>query len=189
MMKSRESFFRLGSFGRSFMVVLFLLLLSGWLFSAESNVSDVGASIHEPRAIKPLQAKLDPVYMVDVTKHPRFEAEMTLNNGKTLRFASVKSMMNFFYHPEKYPGYGVGPQGKEIDKLYVRDYLDGQKVPAEKAWYVFGSRLVGPHGDDLIPLSSKTRAELFVQRYGGTRIMSYGEMRKKGFGLIKYLDM
>jgi nitrous oxide reductase accessory protein NosL len=71
----------------------------------------------------------------------------------------------------------------------VRDYLDGTKLPAEQAWYVFGSRLVGPHGDDLIPLASKTRADLFVRRYGGTKIMDYKELRSKGFGLIKYLDM
>jgi nitrous oxide reductase accessory protein NosL len=83
----------------------------------------------------------------------------------------------------------VGPKGEEIAGIYVHDYLDGTKVPAEKAWYVFGSRLAGPHGDDLIPLSSKTRAELFVKRYGGTKIMDYKELRSKGFGLIKYLDM
>ena len=189
MMKSREPFFRLGTFGRTFMVVLFLLLLTGWLFSAESNASGAGASTHEPQAITPLRSKLDPVYLLDVTRHPKFEAEIVLDNGKTLRFCCVKSMMNFFYHPEKYPGHGVGPHGKEIGKLYVRDYLDGMRLPAEKAWYVFGSRIISPHGDDLIPLSSRARAELFVKRYGGTRIMSYEEVRKKGFGLIKYLDM
>jgi nitrous oxide reductase accessory protein NosL len=131
----------------------------------------------------------DPVYLLEIDKSPKFEADIVLKNGKKLRFASVKSMMNFFYHPEKYPGYGVGPRGKEIDRMIVRDYLDGTPVDAEKAWYVFGSRVVGPHGDDLIPLSSKTRAELFVKRYGGSRIMDYKEMRSKSFGLIKYLDM
>jgi len=155
----------------------------------EGNITQPTPAATDHRAVKPLRAKLDPVYLVDIDKHPKFEAEIRLKNGKTIRFASVKSMMNFFYHPEKYPGYGVSPRGEEIDKLYVRDFLDGTKLPAAKAWYVFGSRLVGPHGDDLIPLSSKTRAELFVQRYGGTRILSYDELRQKGFGLIKYLDM
>ena len=145
--------------------------------------------VSEPPVAKAWQGKRDPVYLLEIDKHPKFAAEMKLKNGKTLRFASVKSMMNFYYHPEKYPGYGVGPEGKEIDRLIVQDYLDGTKVPAEKAWYVFGSRLVGPHGDDLIPLASKTRADLFVRRYGGTKIMDYKELRSKGFGLIKYLDM
>ncbi len=175
---------------RLLVLVTTLFVLSGSAVTAgEGNTTRPTLAEMNPRAVKALRNKLDPVYLIDVEKHPRFEAEMTLKNGKTLRFCCVKSMMNFFYRPEKYPGYGVSPKGEEIDKLYVRDFLDGTKLPAEKAWYVFGSRLVGPHGDDLIPLSSKTRAELFVQRYGGTRIMNYDELRQKGFGLIKYLDM
>ncbi|WP_457606043.1 nitrous oxide reductase accessory protein NosL [Nitratifractor sp.] len=152
--------------------------------AAETNVSNAPLPV-----AKAFQSKLDPVYLIDIDKHPKFEAAIELKNGKRIRFASVKSMMNFYYHPEKYPGYGVSPDGHQIDKLYVRDYLDGKELPAKQAWYVFGSRLVGPHGDDLIPLASKTRAELFVKRFGGTRILSYDELRKKGYGLIKYLDM
>ena len=175
---------------RSLVLVATLLVLSGFAVTAgEGNATQKSLLATDHQAVKPLRSKLDPVYLIDVEKHPKFEAEMKLKSGKTLRFCCVKALMNFFYHPEKYPGYGVGPKGEEIDRLYVRDYLDGTKLPADRAWYVFGSRLVGPHGDDLIPLSSKTRAELFVQRYGGTRIMSYDEVRQKGFGLIKYLDM
>jgi len=171
------------------MALLMAFLFAGGLWAAEGNATQaVKGNGHEAVA-KPWKTKLDPVYLIDVDKYPKFEAEIELKNGKTIRFASVKSMMNFFYHPEKYPGYGVGAKGWEIKKLFVRDYLDGRRVPAEQAWYVFGSRLTGPHGDDLIPLSSKTRAELFVKRYGGTRIMDYKELRSKGFGLIKYLDM
>ena len=70
--------------------------------------------------------------------------------------------------------------------MFVKDYLDGTVVDARKAWYVFGSRLVGPHGDDLIPLGSRQRAELFRQKYGGSRIMN---IEKFTYGLIKYLDM
>ena len=175
---------------RVWILITTLIFLTGSVgVAGEGNTTLQPSKAADHRAAKPLRGKLDPVYLINVEKYPKFEAEMTLKNGKTLRFCCVKSLMNFYYHPEKYPGYGVGPKGEEIDRLYVRDYLDGTKLPAEKAWYVFGSRLVGPHGDDLIPLSSKTRAELFVQRYGGTRIMNYEELRKKGFGLIKYLDM
>ena len=163
--------------------LLLVSMLIAFSLSAENN-----STIATDNKSK-WQINRDPVYMLDISKYPKFSAEMVLKNGKIIPFVSVKSMMNFFYHPEKYPGYGVSPDGRQIDKMYVKDYLDGAKIPAESAWYVFGSRLVGPHGDDLIPLSSKTRAELFVKRFGGTKIMSYNEMRKKGFGLIKYLDM
>jgi len=168
--------------------VSIVLLAALSLGAGDLNTSGNEAKAAEVPVAKEFRSSRDPVYLLEIDKHPKFAAEMELKNGKKIRFASVKSMMNFFYHPEKYPGYGVGPRGKEIGELYVRDYLSGELVPAEKAWYVFGSRLVGPHGDDLIPLGSKTRA-VFVQRYGGTKVMDYKELRSKGFGLIKYLDM
>ena len=130
----------------------------------------------------------DPVYLVDLKKYPKFSAKMLLKNGKTIEFASVKSMLNFYYHPEKYPGFGVRDR-RQIGEMFVKDYLDGTEIPLRQAWYVFGSRIVGPHGDDLIPLSSKARAELFTKRYGGTKIMSFKELGEKGYGLIRYLDM
>ena len=127
----------------------------------------------------------DPVYILDIDKYPKFSTEMILKNGSPIRFCSVKAMMNFYFHPEKYPEYGVENRS-EIDKMYVKDYLDGTKVDARKAWYVFGSRIIGPHGDDLIPFKSRTNAELFVKKYGGTRIMNADAIT---YGLIHYLDM
>jgi len=162
---------------------IFLLVIVA-IFSLNAQ-SDENSSRVDSR----FKTQLDPVYLLDVNRYPKFGAEIVLKNGKTIPFVSVKAMMNFYYHPEKYPGYGVSRDGHQIDKLVVKDYLDGTKIDAEKAYFVFGSRLSGPHGDDLIPLSSRAKAELFKQRFGGTRIMSYQEMRAKGFGLIKYLDM
>ncbi|WP_456403262.1 nitrous oxide reductase accessory protein NosL [Hydrogenimonas sp.] len=129
--------------------------------------------------------KRDPVYQLNVDDYPKFQTEMVLKNGRTIRFASVKAMLHFYFRPYRYPEYGV-KERSEIAKMYVRDYLDGKRIDATKAWYVFGSRIVGPHGDDLIPLSSKTRAELYVKRHGGTRIMPF---EKLTLGLVRYLDM
>jgi len=161
-------------FGRKRMkrIFLALLLVSSVVFAAESVWGD---KLNER----------DPVYQLKIDKYPNFETEMVLKNGKHIRFCCVKAMMNFYFHPEKYPEYGVKDRN-EIDKMFVKDYLDGTKVDAKKAWYIFGSRIVGPHGDDLIPLSSKARAELFVKRYGGSRIMTTDKFT---YGLIHYLDM
>ncbi|WOE70810.1 nitrous oxide reductase accessory protein NosL [Hydrogenimonas thermophila] len=132
--------------------------------------------------------KLDPAYKIEINKYPKFEARIVLKNGNEIRFCCVKSMFHFYYKPSDFPEYGIKDR-EEIDKIVVKDYLDGSYIDAKKAWYVFGSRLMGPHGDDLIPLSSKTKAELFMKRYGGTVIMDYKTVDQKGYGLIKYLDM
>jgi nitrous oxide reductase accessory protein NosL len=132
--------------------------------------------------------KLDPTYRMPVDKYPKFEAQIVLKNGKTIRFCCPKSMLHFYFKPYHYPEYGV-EDPSAIDRMLVTDYLDGKKIDAKKAWYVFGSRLVGPHGDDLIPLATKTRAELFVKRYGGSRIMDFETVESKGYGLVKFLDL
>ena len=163
------------------------LLLSGSAVAAKEGNSTIPAASAATSA-SGWSNRLDPVYMIPVDKLPKFTAEMVLKNGKKIRFASVKSMLNFYYHPEKYPLYKVRNR-KAIKAMVVQDYLSGERIPLQKAWYVFGSRLMGPHGDDLIPLSSRTRAELFVKRYGGTKIMSFQEVGEKGYGLVHYLDM
>ncbi len=163
------------------------LLLSGTAVMADEGNATI-PSVQTAPAASGWSNRLDPVYMIPVDKLPKFTAEMVLKNGKKIRFASVKSMLNFYYHPEKYPLYKVRSR-KAIKTMFVQDYLSGERIPLQKAWYVFGSRLMGPHGDDLIPLSSRTRAELFVKRYGGTKIMSFQEVGDKGYGLVHYLDM
>ena len=153
-------------------IVLTVLLVTGALYARETEKVVVDNSV-------------DPVYQLPIGKYPKFSAEMILKNGTPIDFVSVKAMMNFYFHPEKYPEYAVGDRS-EIDRMYVKDYLDGKRVRLKNAWFVFGSRIVGPHGDDLIPFSSKTRAEMFVKRYGGSRIMRAEDFT---FGLIHYLDM
>lgn len=156
-------------------VLIVLALLASVVMASESAWGD-----------KP--NKLDPTYQMEVDKSPKFEADIVLKNGRKIRFCCPKSMFHFYFKPYHYPEYGV-ENSDQIDKLIVRDYLDGSEIDGKKAWYVFGSRLSGPHGDDLIPLSSKTRAELFVQRYGGSRIMDFATVAQKGYGLVKFLDL
>ncbi len=155
---------------RAFFVVLMIIVS---LF-AQSNTTK-----------KVWQNKLDPVYMLPIDKYPKFSAEATLKNGKTIKFCCVKSLFNFYFHPEKYPTFGV-KNTKEIASIKVQDYLSGKIIDAKDAFYVFGSRLMGPHGDDLIPLSSKTHIDLFQQKYGGTKVIRFGRI---SYGLIHYLDM
>ncbi|WP_201352683.1 nitrous oxide reductase accessory protein NosL [Hydrogenimonas urashimensis] len=134
------------------------------------------------------EVAFDPVYGLPIGKYPKFEADVILKDGRTIRFCCVKAMLDFYYRPWLFPEFKVSRDRKEIERMIVRDYLDGTKTEAEKAWYVYGSRVAGPHGDDLIPLGSKVRAELFVKRYGGSRIMDFKTVKQKGFGLIDFLD-
>lgn len=136
-------------------------------------------------ATKKAKSIIDPVYQLPIDKYQKFSTQVVLKNGKKIDFVSVKSMMNFYFHTQKYPQFGAKSR-TDIDKMYVKSFLTGKKIDAKNAWYVFGSRLVGPHGDDLIPLASDMEVKLFKEKYGGTKVM---RIDRFSAGLIRYLDM
>ncbi len=132
----------------------------------------------------PKDAK-DPLFLWNVNKYGNFVCEMELKNGKKVYFSSVKSMMDFYYRPWFYEGYGA-KTAKDIKKMLVQDYITGSVIDAKKAYYVFGSRLIGPKGDDLVPLMDENSVKMFEMKYGGTKVLRFDQITK---GLIKYLDM
>jgi nitrous oxide reductase accessory protein NosL len=126
----------------------------------------------------------DPSYQMPLKQYPKWICEAKLKNGKTIQFVSVKSMMQAYQHQEYFIKHKVLPD--KIEALYVQDFISGNRVEAPKAVYVFGSKVVGPHGDDLIPFVSDQNAKLFMMKNGGTKILPFEKLTK---GLVRYLDM
>jgi len=136
-----------------------------------------------------LQANnLDPVYMIDISKYPKFNAKIVLKDNKEVMFCCPKSMFSFYFRPFEYIEYNIKEES-DFKKLLVKDYLSGDWIDAKKAYYVFGSRVNGPKGDDLIPLKSKDHINIFMLKYGGSKILMFPDIKKRGYGLIKYLDL
>ena len=130
------------------------------------------------------QNATDPVYQLPLNKYAKWLCEAELKNKQKVQFVSVKSMMQAYQHQEYFIRHGLLKTG--IKKIYVQDFLSGKRVDATKAVYVFGSRISGPHGDDLIPFASEENAKLFMMKHGGTKILPFEKLSK---GLIRYLDM
>ncbi len=151
-----------------FLWLMPLMVLS--LFSGEIKLQEHNAS--------------DLVYAMPLNKYPQWLCEATLEDGTKKQFISVKSMMQVYQNQDYFIKHSLLPA--KISKIYVQDYLSGKKVEAQKAFYIFGSHLVGPHGDDLIPFASERSAKLFELKYGGTKILPFARLSK---GLIRYLDM
>jgi hypothetical protein len=162
------------------------LMAVGLLTAAESNTTQSAASpftgkIQQLAVENPL---FDPAYNLPIDKKSKFLCEGVLENGKTAYFVSVKAMMLVYNHQDYFIKHKLLED--KIKTIYVHDYLTGKKIEAQKAVYVFGSRLIGPHGDDLIPLASEEKAKLFEMKYGGHKILPFERLDK---GLIRYLDM
>jgi len=151
-------------------IILALMVFASFTVAEEIKLLDNNAS--------------DPVYILPLKKYPKWLAEVKLESGKSVQFVSVKSMFTVYFHQPYFIKHKF--LDSKIKELYVQDYLTGKKVNAKDAKYIFGSRIVGPHGDDLIPFANDTNAKLFMLKNGGTKILPYNKISK---GLIKYLDM
>jgi nitrous oxide reductase accessory protein NosL len=163
--------------------ILLSTLLFATMMHGEGNKTtpQFKVKISKPTSAKPL---MDIAYNMPIDKKSKFVCDGLLKNGKTIHFISVKAMMLVYNHQAYFKKHKQ--LSDDIDKIFVHDYLNGKKTEAQKAVYVFGSRLVGPHGDDLIPFESEAQAKLFELKYGGTKILPFEKLDK---GLIRYLDM
>ena len=136
------------------------------------------------KKIMQLQQKLDPMFSIPLDKYPKWHCEAILKNGHNATFISVKSMMQVYLHQAYFLKHNLLED--KIEKIYIKDYLTGEKSDAKRAVYVFGSRVVGPHGDDLIPFASEANAKLFMMKNGGTKLLPYAKIT---IALLRYLDM
>ncbi len=173
---------------KHFFAGIMLLLGTSLLSAGETNATAAATpftgTIQKLALKQPPQPLMDPAYSMPIDMKSKLLCEATLKNGKTAYFVSVKSMMMVYLHQDYFKKHKLLED--DIATLYVRDYLTGEKLEAPKAVYVFGSRLIGPHGDDLIPLANETKAKIFEAKYGGHKILPFTRIDQ---GLIRYLDM
>ncbi|WP_456431575.1 nitrous oxide reductase accessory protein NosL [Nitratifractor sp.] len=114
-----------------------------------------------------------PVCGMFVSKYPKWAAEMVVN-GKTYYFDGVKDMMKFYIFDGDFPY-----DRSKIEKMLVTDYYTLESIPAKEAYYVIGSKLYGPMGNELIPFKSEKEARDFIVDHGGDRIVRFDQITAK----------
>ncbi|WP_456323989.1 nitrous oxide reductase accessory protein NosL [Hydrogenimonas sp.] len=127
-----------------------------------------------------------PVCGMFVYKHPRWAAFIYYEKNKKmahLAFDGVKDMMKFYLDPNRWGDYG--DIKNHIVKMVVRDYYTLKPILAKKAWYVVGSDVLGPMGNELIPFATKEAAENFMRDHHGKKIVRFDEIDES---LIESLD-
>ena len=136
-----------------------------------------GAEIEVPKGAK------CPVCGMFVSKYPKWAAEMVVD-GKTYWFDGVKDMMKFYIFDGDFPY-----DRNKIEKMMVTDFYTLEAIPAKEAYYVIGSKLYGPMGNELIPFKTEKEAKDFIADHGGDRIVRFDQITPKmvmGLDGIKY---
>ena len=126
-------------------IILGVLLASSLLFSFEMDYNKDTKCV---------------VRLIKVYKDPAWVAKIELKNGKKLFFSSPKSMFEFYFRPGKWFEIGVKSE-KDFKEILVTDFKTLKSVKAKGAFYIYGSNITGPAGDDLVAFDSYAAAEEF----------------------------
>jgi len=113
-----------------------------------------------------------PVCGMFVSKYPKWAAVVKID-GYTHYFDGVKDMMKFYFTPAAYHKEATQAM---ITGLLVSDYYTLDTIDAKKAWYVSGSNVYGPMGNELIPFKTKEDAMAFKKDHFGKAVLAFDEI-------------
>lgn len=118
-----------------------------------------------------------PVCGMFVAKYPKWVAQIQLEDGHSHYFDGVKDMMKFYFNPTKYHSHS----NSQISQINVTDYYNIESIDAKKAFYVIGSNVYGPMGEELIPFKSEEEAKKFMNDHFGKKVVSFDEIKEDLF--------
>lgn len=149
-------------------IVLAIVLASGALFSYEMDYTEETLGL---------------VRNMKVHKEPRWVAKVELTNGKKIFFVSPKSMIEFYQTPGKWFDIGVKSES-DFKDVIVTDFLTLKPINAKNAFYVYGSNMTSPAGDDLPAFETHESAKKYSKEHNGKRILKLKEIPEALISLL-----
>ena len=106
-----------------------------------------------------------PICGMFVYKYPRWATQIFYGEDKHYSFDGVKDMMKYYF------------ENKEgISKMLVLDYYSQKAIDATKAYYVIGSDIYGPMGNELIAFKNESSAKTFYMGHKGAKIVNFKDI-------------
>lgn len=142
---------------------------------------DAGAKPSYSNVINVPNGAKCPVCGMFVDKYPKWAAEIQID-GHTHYFDGIKDMMKFYFEPAAYHKKATRAM---ITSILVSDYYTLDAIKAQEAWYVIGSNVYGPMGNELIPFKTKKDAETFKRDHFAKEVITFDQIAPS---LIQSLD-
>lgn len=105
-----------------------------------------------------------PVCGMYPAQFPQWHAQIVFKDGSHTSFDSAAELFRFLEDMTKYDKKHVAA---DIGKIFVPAYNKGAWLDARQAFFVAGSKVQGPMGNDLPAFARKDEAILFSQKSGG----------------------
>jgi len=115
-----------------------------------------------------------PVCGMFTDKYPKWAAIIEEQNHQKRYFDGVKDMMKFYFNPEQFHH-----KKAPIAKIWVSDYYTFEAINAKEAYFVIGSNIYGPMGEELIPFKTKADAKNFLDEHHGKKIVTFDMIQEK----------
>jgi len=123
-----------------------------------------------------------PVCGMFVAKYPKWAASLTRGDSEVFYFDGVKDLMKFGFDPQAYHGAGTI---EASDTIHVTDFYTLGAIDARQAFYVVGSNIYGPMGNELIPFPTRDQAEVFLKDHSGDQVLTFTQITLE---LVRQLD-
>jgi len=119
-----------------------------------------------------------PVCGMFVYKYPKWVAQIVYKDGNSLSFDGVKDMIKFYSNRSKYDKFEILTR-KNISEMLVTDYYSQKAIDGKKAYFVMGSNVNGPMGEELIPFEEESDAQTFMNEHNGKKIVSFDKITQE----------
>lgn len=121
-----------------------------------------------------------PVCGMAINLYPKWSSLITTKD-KRYYFDGVKDMMKYYLDKASFHY-----NRDRITNIVVREFYHFKDIDAKSAWYVIGSEIRGPMGNELIPFKSKKDAKTFMQDHHGKKIVRFSEITLSLIKSLKY---
>ena len=108
-----------------------------------------------------------------VAKYRPWIAQIIFSDNSYAAFDGPKDMFKYYLQMNKY---APARKPSDIAAVYVTEYYSAKLMDAKKMFYVIGSNVLGPMGDELIPVASEAQAKEFLKDHKGKGILKFPEI-------------
>ncbi|WP_373036757.1 nitrous oxide reductase accessory protein NosL [Sulfurimonas sp.] len=131
------------------------LALYLWEVKRFGDLDDIKGKIHVTHDEK------CPVCGMFVYKYPKWAAQIHYGDMH-YSFDGVKDLMKYYFVHKK-----------GISKILVTDYYSQKAIEARESYFVLGSDVYGPMGDELIPFEKLSDAKTFSMDHKGVKVLKF----------------
>jgi nitrous oxide reductase accessory protein NosL len=98
-------------------------------------------------------------------RFPQWQTQIIFKDGTMVPFDGAKDMFKYLL---QMADYDQQHKRAEVVAVWVRDYAGGGWLDGEAAFFVVGSSVMGPMGQELVPFATAAAAKEFQGKNGGT---------------------